>query len=173
MVLIPAEKVVRGTEEEIGEFDERPVRIVTLSPYWIDLKEVTHAQYQKFIEKTGRHRQEVMVFYDDVALLYAPELPAVGVSWFDAQDYCAWNGKRLPTEAEWEYAAGGNGRGGWPWGETFLKGYANIRDGEDGFAYTAPVGSYEVGRSHFGLYDVAGNVGEWVEDWYDEFFYKE
>ena len=173
MVFIPAEKVVRGTDEEVGEFDEKPARIVTLSPYLIDLKEVAHAQYQKFIEQTGRHKQEVMVFYDDVALLYAPTLPAVGVSWFDAQDYCAWNGKRLPTEAEWEYAAGGNGRGTWPWGETFLAGYANIRDGEDGFAYTAPVGSYEAGRSNFGLYETAGNVGEWVEDWYDEFFYKE
>ena len=173
MVYIPAEKVPQGTNDEIGEIDERPARTVTISPYFIDLNEVTNAQYQAFIKQTNRHRQEVMVFYDDPAYLYEPTLPAVGVSWFDARDYCAWNGKRLPTEAEWEYASGGNGQGRWPWGDTFIEGYANVRDGRDGYAYSAPVGSYEIGRSNFGLYDAAGNVGEWVEDWYEEFFYKE
>jgi len=173
MVYIDAAKVVRGADDEIGQFDEKPTRIVTLAAYFIDLNEVTNTQYQRFIQQTRRHQQEVMVFFDDVAYLFLPTLPAVGVSWSDANDYCAWNGKRLPTEAEWEYAAGGNGRGRWPWGEDFKDGYANIRDGNDGFAYTAPVGSYEIGRSNFGLYDTAGNVAEWVEDWYDEFFYKE
>ena len=173
MVSIHPEQVMQGTNEEIGEIDERPARNITLAPYFIDLKEVTNAQYQTFVQQTNRHRQEVMVFYDDPSHLYKPTLPAVGISWFDARDYCTWHGKRLPTEAEWEYAAGGDGRGRWPWGETFLEGYANIRDGEDGYAYSAPVGSYEVGRSRFGLYEMAGNVSEWVEDWYDEFFYKE
>ncbi len=173
MVFINVTRAIRGTEYEGGEFDERPAREVILSPYWIDLKETTNSAYQKFIKMTHRHAQEIMVFYGDIAYLFEPTLPAVGVSWFDANAYCAWNGKRLPTEAEWEYAAGGNGLGRWPWGNDYIVGIANIREGEDGFAYTAPVGSYEAGRSVFGLYDTAGNVGEWVLDWYDEFFYKE
>jgi formylglycine-generating enzyme required for sulfatase activity len=173
MVFIDVTKAIRGTEQETGEFDEKPVREVILAPYWIDLKETTNQAYQKFIKMTDRHPQEIMVFYGDVSYLFEPTLPAVGVSWFDANDYCIWNGKRLPTEAEWEVAAGGNGLGRWPWGNDYIVGIANIREGEDGFAYTAPIGSYEAGRSPFGLYDASGNVSEWVLDWYDEFFYKE
>ncbi len=175
MVYIEGGEVLRGTDEEIGEFDERPVRKIKLSPYLIDLKEVNNIQYQKFVKMTHRHQPEVMVFFDDISYLFEPTQPAVGVSWFDAAAYCAWNGKRLPTEAEWEYAASGKDQrpGRWPWGPDFKAGYANIRGGEDGFAYSAPVGTFEAGRSSFGLYETAGNVAEWVWDWYDEFFYKE
>ena len=173
MVFINGGTVIRGTEAEIGEFDERPARNVTLSPYFIDLREVSNQQYQKFIEKTNRPKQEVMIFFDDVSYLFEPNLPAVGVTWYDADAYCRWNGKRLPTEAEWEHAAGGNGLGGWPWGDVFIAGAANLRGEEDGFAYSAPVESFDAGRSPFGLYNMAGNVEEWVSDWYDEFFYKE
>ncbi len=173
MVYIEGGAVTRGTEDETGEFDERPVRTITLLPYWIDLKEVSNAQYQKYVKMTKRPAQEVMVFYDDVSYLYGPTLPAVGVSWSDAEAYCSWNGKRLPTEAEWEYAARGADSDPWPWGGAFKEGYANVRGGEDGFAYSAPVDAFEAGRSDFGLYQTAGNVAEWVSDWYDEFFYKD
>ena len=173
MVFIRGGTVGMGTVEEIGEFDEKPFREVTLKSYFIDLYEVTNAQYQRFAEGTNRHRQEGMVFFDDVNTLFEPSLPAVGVSWFDADAYCAWDGKRLPTEAEWEHAAKGEGQRPWPWGEKYLEGYANIRGEEDGSAYTAPVGRFEAGRSPFGLYDMSGNVSEWVFDWYDEFYYKE
>ena len=162
-----------GTQTEIGEFDEKPPREVTIHSYFIDLYEVSNAQYQKFVEETRRHRQEVMVFFDDVSVLFQPALPAVGVSWFDANAYCGWSEKRLPTEAEWEHAARGEDQRQWPWGERFIEGSANIRGGEDGFTYTSPVGGYEAGRSPFGLYDMSGNVLEWVFDWYSEFFYKE
>ncbi len=173
MVFIPGGEVIRGTEAEIGEFDERPARNITLSAYFIDLKEVSNMQYQKFIEKTNRHKQEVMIFFDDVSYLFEPNLPAVGVTWFDADAYCRWNGKRLPTEAEWEHSAGGNGLGGWPWGVVFIEGAANLRGEQDGFAYSAPVDSFDAGRSPYGLYNMAGNAEEWVSDWYEEFFYKE
>ncbi len=173
MVFINGGTVVRGTEAEIGEFDERPMRNITLAPYFMDIKEVSNLQYQKFIAKTNRHKQEVMIFFDDVSLLFEPNLPAVGVTWYDADAYCRWNGKRLPTEVEWEHSAGGNGLGGWPWGDVFITGAANLRGTEDGYAYSAPVGSFDPGRSPFGLYAMAGNVEEWVSDWYDEFIYKE
>jgi formylglycine-generating enzyme required for sulfatase activity len=173
MVFIDGGTVVRGTESEIGEFDERPMRNITLSPYFMDLKEVSNLQYQKFVQKNNWHQQEVMIFFDDTTLLFEPNLPAVGVTWYDADAYCRWNGKRLPTEAEWEHSAGGNGLGGWPWGDVYIAGAANLRGTEDGYAYTAPVGSFDSGRSPYGLYDMSGNVEEWVSDWYDEFFYKE
>ncbi|MFY9269668.1 MAG: SUMF1/EgtB/PvdO family nonheme iron enzyme [Candidatus Manganitrophaceae bacterium] len=173
MVFIPGGKVWMGSKVEEGEFDEKPSRQVTIRPYVIDLYEVTNAQYQRFVESTNRHRQEVMVFFDEVSVLFQPTLPAVGVSWFDADAYCAWDGKRLPTEAEWEHAARGDDERAWPWAQTYEEGYANGRGETDGFAYTGPVGSFEAGRSPFGLYDMAGNVLEWVYDWYDEFYYKE
>ncbi len=173
MVWVQGGLFLRGTEEEIGEFDEKPVREVTRRSYWIDLSEVNNRQYQRFVREAHRPQQEVMIFFDDISVLWGPDLPAVGVSWFDANAYCEWNGKRLPTEAEWEYAARGEARHPYPWGGTFLTGYANIRGEEDGFVYTAPTGSFEAGRSALGLYDMAGNVSEWVSDWYSEFFYKE
>lgn len=172
MVFIKGGTIWRGAKEE-GEFDEKPAREVTIGSYFIDLYEVTNVRYQQFVEKTRRHRQEVMVFFDDVSVLFEPDLPAVGVSWFDADAYCAWNGKRLPTEAEWEHAARGEEEYPWPWGESYADGYANARGEDDGFAYTAPVGTFEAGRSPFGLYDMSGNVLEWVLDWYDEFYYKD
>jgi formylglycine-generating enzyme len=173
MVFVPEATFWMGTREEIGEFDEKPAREVNIRSYFIDLYEVTNAQYQKFIEATRRPRQEVMVFFDDVSVLFQPTLPAVGVSWFDANAYCAWSEKRLPTEAEWEHAARGDDQRQWPWGASFIEGTANIRGEEDGFTYTSPVGGYEAGRSAFGLYDMSGNALEWVWDWYSEFFYKE
>ncbi|MBI3803956.1 MAG: SUMF1/EgtB/PvdO family nonheme iron enzyme [Nitrospirae bacterium] len=173
MVFVPGGTVWMGSREERGEFDEKPARQVTLHPYFIDLYEVTNTQYQRFVQETHRHRQEVMVFFDDTTVLFQPKLPAVGVSWFDADAYCVWNGKRLPTEAEWEHAARGEDNRPWPWGENYAEGYANARGEGDGFAYTAPVGSFEAGRSPYGLYDMAGNVLEWVYDWYSEFYYKE
>lgn len=173
MVFVPGGVIWMGSKEERGEFDEKPARQVTIHSYFIDLYEVTNAQYQRFVQETNRHRQEVMVFFDDTAVLFQPKLPAVGISWFDADAYCVWNGKRLPTEAEWEHAARGEDDRPWPWGSTYADGYANARGEDDGFAYTAPVGSFEAGRSPFGLYDMSGNVLEWIFDWYDEFFYKD
>lgn len=173
MVFIKGGKFLMGSREEAGEFDEKPAREVTINAYFIDLYEVNNERYQKFVQATNWHRQEIMVFFDDISVLFDPKLPAVGVSWFDANAYCEWSGKRLPTEAEWEHAARGEDERQWPWGDESLEGYANVRGEEDGFTYTAPVGSIEAGRSPFGLYDMSGNVVEWVFDWYNEFFYKE
>jgi len=172
-VLIPGGTFTRGTRSETGEYDERPAREVSLKPYYINLYEVTNQQYAAFIRATGHRQQNVMVFFDDLSQLMGPTQPAVGVSWFDATAYCTWAGGRLPTEAEWERAARGEDERQWPWGNQFREGYANVRGNEDGYQYSAPVGSFEAGRSPYGLYDMAGNVSEWVSDWYDEFYYRE
>lgn len=173
MVLIPEGHFDMGTRLEIGEFDERPMRRIYLKSYYIHIHEVNNERYQRFVRATGRRKQDVMVFFDDLAELMGPEQPAVGVSWIDADAYCRWAGGRLPTEAEWERAARGEDQRMWPWGNEFRKGYANLRGNEDGYQYTASVESFEPGRSPYGLYHMAGNLSEWVSDWYDEFFYKE
>jgi formylglycine-generating enzyme required for sulfatase activity len=171
MVFIPAGVFPMGGEEE-GGFDESPQRIIFLSPYYIDQKEVTHKDYQRFAKMLRRPMPDIPVFEDDIQQLKADDLPVVGVTWLNATDYCKWAGKRLPTEAEWEKAARGDDLRKWPWGNTFHEKRVNARGDADRFKYTAPVGSFENGRSFYGLYDMAGNVSEWVDDWYDQFYYK-
>jgi len=171
MVQIPAGPFLMGGGQE-GNFDEHPQRGFYLDAYYIDLYEVTHAEYRRFAKMLNRPMPVIPVFEDDVRLLQGDRQPVVGVMWVDAFAYCAWAGGRLPTEAEWEKAAHGESEIIWPWGNEFSPYLVNGRGEEDGYKYTAPVGSFEGGRSPYGVYDMAGNVSEWVSDWYNQFYYK-
>jgi serine/threonine protein kinase len=142
--------------------DERPRHPVTLTrPYELTETEITVAQYAEFTQRTGHPAPAQPSFTQD------PGHPVVGVTWADAAAFCGWLDGRLPTEAEWEHAA----RGGRPdqtytWGTFPPSSGANLAGDEDGFAYTAPVGTYASNR--YRLYDMTGNVWEWVSDWYAE-----
>jgi len=165
MVLIPAGDFEMGSNDEDNE---KPVHTVYLDDFYMDVYEVTNAQYKKFMDATG-HKEPG--YWNDPKY-NDPHQPVVRVTWHDAKAYCEWAGKRLPTEAEWEKAAreGLMGRK-FPWGDNLNHEDANYQGtgGRDRWTYTAPVGSFA--PNGYGLHDMAGNVCEWCMDWYDLGYY--
>src|SRR5262245_29412903 len=170
MVLIPEGPFMMGSQD--GDPDELPEHQVFLKAFYLDQKEVSQDEYARFAKMTKRPMPRIEVFEDDQSKLLKPEFAAMSVSWDEATAYCKWAGKRLPTEAEWEKAGRGEGKRRYPWGDTFGTGRANVDGSEDGYRYLAPPGSLETGRSAYGIYDMTGNVAEWVADTYDEGYYK-
>jgi formylglycine-generating enzyme required for sulfatase activity len=164
-----------------GNEDEKPVHRVWVDAFYMDTYEVTLKEYQAFQQAT-KHR-ELPAWVSQ----YAPgdQYPVVGVSWDDAEAYCRWADKALPTEAQWEKAARGTDSRIYPWGNEPVNGRrANYCDAQcendwkdqtqdDGYRYTAPVGSFAEGQSPYGIHDLAGNVWEWVRDWYHGHYYKQ
>ena len=152
---------------------ETPRHSVYLDAFYMDVYEVTNAQYKRFMDATGHEKQKDWVERGNPEYSL-PNQPVVGVSWHDAKAYAEWAGKRLPTEAEWEKAARGGLVGKrFPWGDedpdaggTYR---ANYTGSADGYIYTAPVGSFA--PNGYGLYDMAGNVDELCADWYDKDYY--
>jgi len=160
MVLIPAGDYQRG--DAFGELRRgRPVETVYVDAFYIDVYEVTNAQYKKFMDATG---YDAPLYWDNPRFS-APDQPVVGIRWHDAQAYCKWAGKRLPKEVEWEKAARGGLVGKrYPWGDDLTRDDANYyKTGvRDIWRYTSPVGSFA--PNGYGLYDMAGNVWEWCAD---------
>ncbi len=172
MVTIPAGSFIRGTKA--GGYDEQPERAIYLDAFAIDRFEVTNHQYQAFVAATGHRKAAPPSRYaKNLSRMRGVNQPVAYVSWHDAEAYCTWKGKRLPTEAEWEKAVRGVDGRLWPWGNTrdFLA--ANWGSTRDGFEVTAPVGSFKRDVSQFGIADGAGNVMEWVADWYAEDAYRD
>lgn len=170
MVQVPEGPFTMGSTD--GDPDETPEHQVFLKAFYIDRKEVTQDEYMRFAKMTKRQAPRIEVFEDDQSKVLKPELAAMSVSWDEATAYCKWAGKRLPTEAEWEKAGRGEGKRKYPWGDKFVMNAANVDGSEDGYKYLAPPGSFEAGRSPYGIYDMTGNVAEWVADSYDESYYK-
>jgi formylglycine-generating enzyme required for sulfatase activity len=169
MILIPAGEFIMGSLE--GGFDEKPSRPVYLDAYQINQYEITQSQYSEFV-KAARHRSPLSRYVTDIDNYNDQNQPVVYVSWNDAEAFCQWRGARLPTEAEWEKAARGLQGSVWPWGGEHQPDFANFRGSDDRAPYTALVGFFEKDKSPYGLYDMAGNVREWVQDWYEEQYYK-
>lgn len=145
--------------------DDRPARKVTVRPFEMDAYEVTQADYAEFVSKTG-HRTPYH-WQDGKVPVGKEKHPVHNVDWEDANAYCKWAGKRLPTEAEWEYAARGGLEGmDFPLGDKITPADARFNTAEG----PGPVGVYK--PNAFGLYDMAGSVSEWCSDWFDRAYYE-
>ena len=169
MVLVPAGEFTMGSPT--GDPDERPLHQVYLDSFLIDTYEVTVGQYAAFLQETGNHPPSDWKAMNQFS---HQKRPVSNVDWADAAAYCKWAGKRLPTEAEWEKAARGTDGRLYPWGnEPPTPRHANYEQaGSNSHGALAPVGSFEAGKSPYGLYDMAGNAWEWVSDWYDHGYYQ-
>ncbi len=206
MVLIPEGEFIMGTDREqikstiglLGGCEEwyileYPKHRVNLPSYYIDKYEVTNKDYCEFLNKAGNQEEEKGVFYIKITssncLLYQDQkgmfkpkkgyekYPVILVSWYGAQAYAKWAGKRIPTEAEWEKAARGTKGWFWPWGNSWDKDKCNnwkmkkknliklMPDIYDGRG-PLPGGSFPEGASIYGAMDMTGNVAEWCADWY-------
>ena len=195
MVLIPAGNFIQGSlDAEIDDAiqmcdnayggncphshdwfaDETPRRTVYLDAFYIDRWEVTNERFAAFVTATGHvtdaEKKGEAQTWRTFNTPGGENYPVVWMSWNDANAYCQWAGKRLPTEAEWEKAARGTGGRIWPWGSNWESGRANTSDGGPG-SVTA-VGSYPTGASPYDVMDMAGNVWEWAADWYDPLWYS-
>jgi formylglycine-generating enzyme required for sulfatase activity len=166
MILIPGGDFEMGSD---GDGDHAPGHAVAIEPFYLDGFEVTNAEYHAFCLDTGRGLPEFWGMDEFRSGPEHPDHPVVGVSWYDAAAYAEWAGKRLPTEAEWEYAArGGLAGAAYPNGGELSPDDANFT--KSGHGSPVAVGSYP--PNGFGLHDVAGNVVEWVADWYSAEYYS-
>ena len=160
MVFIPEGEFIMGTDDRLR--DEKPLHVSYAGAFYIDRYEVTNADYKKFVLATGYPAPDNWKGNN-----YPPgkgNHPVIFVSWNDAMNYCRFNGKRLPREIEWEKAARGIDGRVYPWGDKWnLNNSNNPLRGHNG---AMPVGSFEAGKNQHGLYDMSGNVWEWVDDDY-------
>ena len=181
MVLVPAGPFRMGLPDGdlFAEDHEKPQRSVDVPAFWIDVHPVTNARFARFIE-AGGYANEQWWAPDGLAWrrknrVEAPAMwgqsgwdggdqPAAGVSWYEADAYARWAGKRLPTDAEWEKAARGTDGRRYPWGDDWP--HAGVCNFDMQVGRTSPVGLYPAGASPFGCQDMAGNVNNWVADWY-------
>lgn len=199
MILIPEGKFLMGSKKEdiekLLELDksievyrlnnEIPQREIFLNAYFIDKYPVTNAQFSQFIEANG-YKQKV--YWSEAGWQYNldfnpldgdeidailqgdKDCPVVNVSWYEAEAFAHWAGKRLPTEAEWEKAARGTDGRIYPWGNEFDKTRLNCAEAK--IEKSTPVTKYPQGQSVYGCFDMAGNVWEWTADWYDSQYYR-
>ena len=159
-----------------GYIDEKPVHSVYLDSYYIDKYEVRNGLYEICVQLNICKRPIDVSSYQRLSYFGHPlfvKYPVINVTFEMARAYCEdWRGARLPTEAEWEKAARGANSSTFPWGEEISCEYANYRDSAcERVRDTSPVTSFERGVSDYGVYNMSGNVWEWVKDWYSPAYY--
>jgi formylglycine-generating enzyme required for sulfatase activity len=190
MALVPAGEFQMGCDPANKfnyscDSDELPLHTVYLDDFYIDIFEVTNAQFSSVVNEHGNQKESVVtwLYYgsqDFVRVHLSQDVwkadsgyedhPVVGVSWYGARAFCEWRGSRLPTEAEWEKAArGANDTRAYPWGDQ--KPSCSLANFLGCVGGTSPVGSYPQGASPYGVLDMAGNVHEWLNDWYQSDYY--
>ncbi|WKZ38886.1 MAG: SUMF1/EgtB/PvdO family nonheme iron enzyme [Anaerolineales bacterium] len=174
MVFVPAGEFTMGSDN--GEPDEKPVHQVYLDAFWIDQTEVTNAMYTTCVADGGCTPPSSSRSYTRNSYYGNSEFndyPVIYVNGYQANAYCQWAGRSLPTEAKWEKAARGTDGRTYPWGEGISCDNANYYAGRLCVGDTSKVRSYESGKSPYGAYDMTGNVWEWVNDWYSSAYYEE
>jgi formylglycine-generating enzyme required for sulfatase activity len=160
MVYVPRDSFMMGSSNGINV--ERPSHRVALDSFWMDKTELTNAMYALCVQAGKCSQPGNLSYYDNSA---DSEFPVVYVNWYQAKAYCEWVGARLPTEAEWEYAARGTDGRTYPWGNQAPDNtLANFNNNNKG---PVDVDLYPKGVSPFGALNMAGNVWEWVSDWFD------
>ncbi len=172
-IQIPAGTFTMGGMDVYRENDEQPPHEVKLASFWIDQVEVTNGMYDLCVQAEACRPPREVRSDNREEYFGNPEFrdyPVVNVAWYDADAYCTWAGRRLPTEAEWERAARGDDKRNYPWGDEppheFNSNSLNV------IGDTTRVGSYPEGASPFGILDMAGNVWEWVADRYRPDYYS-
>jgi len=170
MVEVPAGPFVMGQDPSDGRpgvdvgVDSMPRHEVSVKRFWIDRLEATVADYKRYLAATGAGRFPERAYGTATP---PDDLPIFDLDFFEATAYCRWLGKRLPTEAEWEKAARGTDGRLYPWGDTWdparVAYHDHARTGPD------PVGSHPDNASPYGVLDMAGNVMEWTDDWYEAY----
>jgi eukaryotic-like serine/threonine-protein kinase len=165
MLFIPAGRFLMGSDN--SDRNQRPPHKVFLDTFWIDQTEVTNAQYLLCVKEGACVSPHESDYFRDTK---NDNHPVIYISWAEAQTFCTWAGKRLPTEAEWEKAARGDDARIYPWGNQ--KPNSSLLNYFDTVHGTTEVGKYPSGASQYGVMDMAGNVWEWTSDWYDPDYYK-
>ncbi|MCE9645559.1 MAG: formylglycine-generating enzyme family protein [Chloroflexi bacterium] len=161
MHLVPAGAFLMGSDDDKSG-EAQPAHTVKLDNYYMDVYEVTRGRYKECVTagacSESRNLAGIDSFYAD------PDYPMSAVDWNQSKVYCeAWRGARLPTEAEWEKAARGTDGRTYPWGEEYDSSYVKLEPDPNG-DFLSKVGSYEKGKSPYGMYDMAGSVFEWTAD---------
>ena len=166
MVFVPSGSFLMGSMAENTEalYNEFPQHEAHLVNFWLDRTEVTNAQYNQCVTASVCAASEPLNDH------FSDETPVQGINWLDADVYCRWVGGQLPTEAQWEYAARGPDGRRFPWGDSPPDG--SLANFNRNVGTTTPVGHYPAGASWVGALDMAGNVQEWVADWYDSDYYS-
>lgn len=178
MVLVPAGSFLMGSDprkDRAAGPQEQPQRQVYLDTFKVDRFEVSNVEYLRFVFGTGADWPKFWrenPFAEKAALH-----PVINVNWYEADAFCRWAGKRLPTEAEWEKAARGVDGRTFPWGNEpagWIKSNIAHPGSKRGFKYPplANINRYDKGASPYGVYQMAGNVSEWVSDWFDPEYYR-
>ena len=170
MVFVPAGEFTMGSPDGQGNNDEHPQHTVYLNAFSIDKTEVTAAQYQRCVE-AGACSAPATGGDCTYGAAGKSEHPVNCVDWDQAVAFCRWAGKRLPAEAEWEKAARGTDGRVYPWGDQAPN--STLANFNFNVGSTTSVGQYPAGASPYGALDMAGNVWEWVADWYDESYYSQ
>ncbi len=180
MALVDAGTFYMGTSRDIGEdgfykfglikpfyADASPMQELSLDAYYIDKYEVTNGEYQEFLASTDGRRPSR--WKSKAHPEGRARRPVGGVSWFEAVQYCKWRSKRLPTEAEWEKAARGTDKREFQWGDDYDETRVNTDKGAEVYGDTVDVDSLPGGVSPYGVYNMAGNVWEWTDTWYNAY----